>query len=196
MPPIDSGLRSIDNIKIDESLHDRFLILDNTTCCHIGASLKDSGKKSFALGLLEYLQMVQDIFELWGIITKDKKADVAVIDMPLLDTRFHLSRIMSVRTFGNARKKVLRQQRHVMSDLSGYLSRYQKIFMNVIKIGRWVNLQKLYLFSTVKDGIICNTLRDILDTLRYVSAQEHRLFLIQYKCPLHLCRTALNAQNF
>lgn len=49
------------DIKIDESFHDRFLIFDNTTCYHIGASLKDAGKKSFALGLLEDPQMVQDI---------------------------------------------------------------------------------------------------------------------------------------
>ena len=49
------------DIKIDESFHDRFLILDNTACYHIGASLKDAGKKSFALGLLEDPQMVQDI---------------------------------------------------------------------------------------------------------------------------------------
>lgn len=29
----------------------------------------------------------EDIIEQWRIITKDKKADVVVIDMPLLDTR-------------------------------------------------------------------------------------------------------------
>ena len=49
------------DIKINESFHDRFLIIDNKICYHIGASLKDAGKKSFALTLLEDFQMVKDI---------------------------------------------------------------------------------------------------------------------------------------
>lgn len=49
------------DVKINESFHDRFLILDNKTCYHIGASLKDAGKKSFALSLFEDSKMIQDI---------------------------------------------------------------------------------------------------------------------------------------
>lgn len=41
--------------------HDRFLILDGTTAYHIGASLKDAGKKCFAISLFEDDQIVQDI---------------------------------------------------------------------------------------------------------------------------------------
>ncbi|MDO4189091.1 MAG: ORF6N domain-containing protein [Lachnospiraceae bacterium] len=49
------------DIKIDESFHDRFLILDDSTCYHIGASLKDAGKKSFALSLIADPKMVKDL---------------------------------------------------------------------------------------------------------------------------------------
>lgn len=49
------------DIKIDESFHDRFLILDDKTCYHIGASLKDAGKKSFALSLIADPKMVTDL---------------------------------------------------------------------------------------------------------------------------------------
>jgi hypothetical protein len=35
------------------TMHDRFLIIDNTTLYHIGASLKDLGKKCFAFEILD-----------------------------------------------------------------------------------------------------------------------------------------------
>ena len=35
------------------TMHDRFLIIDNTTLYHIGASLKDLGKKCFAFDILD-----------------------------------------------------------------------------------------------------------------------------------------------
>ena len=38
-----------------KSSHDRFLIIDNTEVYHIGASLKDLGKKMFAFSKLELL---------------------------------------------------------------------------------------------------------------------------------------------
>ena len=41
--------------------HDRFLILDGTTAYHIGASLKDAGKKCFGITLLEELQLIADL---------------------------------------------------------------------------------------------------------------------------------------
>lgn len=49
------------DIKIDETFHDRFLILDNSTCYHIGASLKDAGKKSFALSLIQDSKIINDL---------------------------------------------------------------------------------------------------------------------------------------
>ena len=41
--------------------HDRFLILDGTTAYHIGASLKDAGKKCFGITLLEEPQLTADL---------------------------------------------------------------------------------------------------------------------------------------
>lgn len=43
------------------NFHDRFLILDNDRTYHIGASLKDAGKKCFALSLLKDKNMAKDI---------------------------------------------------------------------------------------------------------------------------------------
>lgn len=40
-------------VKYIESFHDRFLVLDGIRAFHIGASLKDAGKKSFAINLLK-----------------------------------------------------------------------------------------------------------------------------------------------
>lgn len=48
-------------VKYTSSFHDRFLILDNKTGYHIGASIKDAGKKCFAISLIEDSQSVQDI---------------------------------------------------------------------------------------------------------------------------------------
>lgn len=41
--------------------HDRFMILDEKTAYHIGASIKDAGKKCFAISLLEDLELVTDL---------------------------------------------------------------------------------------------------------------------------------------
>ena len=41
--------------------HDRFIILDGKTAYHIGASIKDAGKKCFGISLLEDPGMVADL---------------------------------------------------------------------------------------------------------------------------------------
>ena len=48
-------------VKYTSNFHDRFLILDHTTGYHIGASIKDAGKKCFAISLIEDSQSVQNI---------------------------------------------------------------------------------------------------------------------------------------
>ena len=48
-------------VKYTNNFHDRFLILDHTTGYHIGASIKDAGKKCFAISLIEDTQSVQNI---------------------------------------------------------------------------------------------------------------------------------------
>jgi len=44
-----------------QNFHDRFLIIDNTIVYHIGASLKDAGKKCFAINLMEDNNLAQSI---------------------------------------------------------------------------------------------------------------------------------------
>jgi DNA-binding PadR family transcriptional regulator len=44
-----------------QNFHDRFLILDNTVVYHIGASIKDAGKKCFAISLMEDSGFAQNI---------------------------------------------------------------------------------------------------------------------------------------
>ena len=48
-------------VKYTSNFHDRFLILNHTTGYHIGASIKDAGKKCFAISLIEDAQSVQNI---------------------------------------------------------------------------------------------------------------------------------------
>ena len=50
-------------IKYTEVFHDRFLILDRTTAYHIGASLKDAGKKCFGINLIQDAGIIKDILQ-------------------------------------------------------------------------------------------------------------------------------------
>ena len=49
-------------LKYTDKFHDRFLILDRKYIYHIGASLKDLGKKCFGITLLKYDAIIEDIF--------------------------------------------------------------------------------------------------------------------------------------
>ena len=48
-------------VKYTEKFHDRFLILDKKYIYHIGASLKDLGKKCFGITLIKYDAIIDDI---------------------------------------------------------------------------------------------------------------------------------------
>ena len=48
-------------IKINKSFHNRFIIIDDTTLYHSGASFKDLGKKCFAISKIDNLEMIKDI---------------------------------------------------------------------------------------------------------------------------------------
>lgn len=50
-------------VKYTDTFHDRFLIIDENTAYHIGASLKDAGKKCFAISLLEDSAIINSIRE-------------------------------------------------------------------------------------------------------------------------------------
>lgn len=49
-------------VKYTEVFHDRFLIIDDKKVYHIGASLKDAGKKCFAINLLNDSGVIHDIY--------------------------------------------------------------------------------------------------------------------------------------
>lgn len=48
-------------VKYTRAFHDRFLIVDGGSAYHIGTSLKDAGKKCFAINRLEDVRIVTDI---------------------------------------------------------------------------------------------------------------------------------------
>lgn len=51
-------------IRNTEEFHDRFIILDGKKLYHVGASIKDAGKKAFAISLIE------DFKQYWGALSK------------------------------------------------------------------------------------------------------------------------------
>lgn len=50
-------------VKYTKIFHDRFLILDDSRAYHIGASLKDAGKKCFAISRLEDSEIINHILQ-------------------------------------------------------------------------------------------------------------------------------------
>lgn len=62
-----------DGADICRVFHDRFLIVDKTTAYHIGASLKDAGKKCFGITKIEDIGIVSDILQRLEIETEEAK---------------------------------------------------------------------------------------------------------------------------
>ena len=50
-------------METSEKIHDRFLVLDGTEMYHIGASLKDAGKKLFGMDLIKNPEIIRFILE-------------------------------------------------------------------------------------------------------------------------------------
>ena len=50
-------------IKYTKVFHDMFLILDQATAYHVGASLKDAGKKCFGINLIQDAGIIKDILQ-------------------------------------------------------------------------------------------------------------------------------------
>lgn len=48
-------------LKYSKAFHDRFLIIDRKTAYHVGASLKDAGKKCFGINLIQDIKMMEDV---------------------------------------------------------------------------------------------------------------------------------------
>ena len=49
------------SVKINTDFHDRFLIVDRTEVYHIGASIKDAGKKSFGITRIEDTDLINSL---------------------------------------------------------------------------------------------------------------------------------------
>ena len=58
-------------VRYTKVFHDRFLILDKKNVYHIGASLKDAGKKCFGISLIEDEGIVRDILQRLEIETEE-----------------------------------------------------------------------------------------------------------------------------
>jgi len=51
------------SIEYSDKIHDRFLLIDKTELYHIGASLKDLGKKMFAFSLMEDKELITNLLK-------------------------------------------------------------------------------------------------------------------------------------
>ncbi|MGN1342602.1 MAG: hypothetical protein ACI4VL_05200, partial [Bacilli bacterium] len=51
-------------IKINNSFHDRFIIIDNKVLYHCGASFKDLGKKCFAINKIDDKEILYNILNI------------------------------------------------------------------------------------------------------------------------------------
>lgn len=58
-------------IKFTKIFHDRFLILDRTIAYHVGASLKDAGKKCFGINLIQDGGIIKDILQRLELETEE-----------------------------------------------------------------------------------------------------------------------------
>ena len=58
-------------VKYTKAFHDRFLILDCETAYHIGASLKDAGKKCFGISLIQDAGIIRDILQRLELETEE-----------------------------------------------------------------------------------------------------------------------------
>ena len=58
-------------IKYTKVFHDRFLILDRTTAYHVGAFLKDAGKKCFGINLIQDAGIIKDILQRLKLETEE-----------------------------------------------------------------------------------------------------------------------------
>lgn len=50
-------------VKHTTAFHDRFMIIDKTTAYHIGASIKDAGKKCFGINKIEDIGIINDLLQ-------------------------------------------------------------------------------------------------------------------------------------
>ncbi len=58
-------------LRYTKTFHDRFLIIDRKKAYHIGASLKDAGKKCFGINLIQDVKIIKDILQRLELETEE-----------------------------------------------------------------------------------------------------------------------------
>lgn len=68
--------RQYPSLKVNytDVFHDRFLIIDELEAYHIGASIKDAGKKCFGINLIEDTRIISDILQRLTIETEEAES--------------------------------------------------------------------------------------------------------------------------
>lgn len=61
-------------VRRTRTFHDRFLTLDSATAYHIGASLKDAGKKCFGIGLIQDEELTKMLIEKLKLLDEHQTA--------------------------------------------------------------------------------------------------------------------------
>lgn len=59
-------------LRYTKTFHDRFLIIDRKKAYHIGASLKDAGKKCFGINLIQDVKIIKDILQRLELETEEQ----------------------------------------------------------------------------------------------------------------------------
>ena len=61
------------HVRTTTDFHDRFIVLDGTVCVHVGASIKDAGKRACMVSRIEDSgnrdAMLRQLNESWGVGT-------------------------------------------------------------------------------------------------------------------------------
>ena len=68
--------RQYPSLKVNytDVFHDRFLIIDELEAYHIGASIKDAGKKCFGINLIKDTRIISDILQRLTIETEEAES--------------------------------------------------------------------------------------------------------------------------
>ena len=61
-------------VNYTDDFHDRFLIIDELEAYHIGASIKDAGKKCFGINLIKDTRIISDILQRLTIETEEAES--------------------------------------------------------------------------------------------------------------------------
>lgn len=67
-------------VKYMKTFHDRFIILDKKLAYHVGASLKDAGKKCFGINFIQDKGITKDILQRLAITSYDMIYQAATIE--------------------------------------------------------------------------------------------------------------------